>query len=86
MPNADQIPAQSGLWQQGGKRATITAASSASISDGAAALVLTRASVARHKRAIAPIARILAHSTNASTPGRFPSPIKAIESVLTKTG
>ena len=82
----DKTPKLKAAFGAKGQEGTITAASSASISDGAAALVLTRASVAA-QAGYQPIARIVAHSTNASTPGRFPSaPIKAIESVLTKSG
>ncbi len=82
----EKIPKLKAAFGSKGQEGTITAASSASISDGAAALVLTRASVAA-QAGYRPIARILAHSTHASTPGRFPSaPIQAIESVLAKTG
>ena len=82
----DKIPKLKAAFGAKGQEGTITAASSASISDGAAALVLTRASVAA-QAGYQPMARIVAHSTNASTPGRFPSaPIKAIESVLTQSG
>ena len=82
----DKIPKLKAAFSTKTQEGTITAASSASISDGAAALVLTRASVAQAK-GLRPIARILAHSTHAAAPGRFPSaPIKAIESVLSKTG
>ncbi len=67
-----------------GREGTITPASSSSISDGAAALVLTRASTAR-AAGLQPLARIVAHSTHAAAPARFPSaPIAAIESVLKK--
>ncbi|HET8870402.1 MAG TPA: acetyl-CoA C-acyltransferase [Aquabacterium sp.] len=74
------------VFAPAGREGTVTAASSSSISDGAAALVLTRSSVAT-ATGLQPLARIVAHSTHASTPGRFPSaPIPAIESVLRQTG
>ena len=68
------------------KDGTVTAANSSSISDGAAAMVLTRASVAEAK-GLTPIARITAHSSNGMTPDKFPvAPIGAVEKLLDKTG
>ncbi len=65
---------------------TVTPASSASISDGAAALVLTRGSVAQ-ERGMAVQARIVAHSTYAGEPGLFATaPVPAIQRVLDKAG
>lgn len=65
---------------------TVTPASSASISDGAAALVLTRASVAQ-QRGMTVLARIVAHSTYAGEPGLFATaPVPAIQRVLDKAG
>ncbi len=65
---------------------TVTPASSASISDGAAALVLTRASVAQ-QRGMTVQARIVAHSTYAGEPGLFATaPVPAIQRVLDKAG
>jgi acetyl-CoA C-acetyltransferase len=49
------------------KDGTITAASSSSINDGAAALVLMSEDGAK-SRGLAPLARIVAHSTNAQAP------------------
>jgi len=65
---------------------TVTPASSASISDGAAALVLTRASVAKaHGWPV--LARIAAHSTYAADPAQFATaPVPAIQRVLSKAG
>jgi acetyl-CoA C-acetyltransferase len=65
---------------------TVTPASSASISDGAAALVLTRASTAaRHAWPI--LARVVAHSTFAADPALFATaPVPAIQRVLHKAG
>ncbi len=68
------------------KDGTVTAASSASISDGAAALVLTRDSTAR-SRDWQPIARIVGHSTHAGPPPRFTTaPVGAIEKLFALTG
>jgi acetyl-CoA C-acetyltransferase len=65
-----------------GKDGTITAASSASISDGAAALVLARADVAKEK-GLKPIARIVAQASNAHEPKWFTTaPVGAIQKVL----
>jgi acetyl-CoA C-acetyltransferase len=65
---------------------TITAASSSSISDGAAALVLLRgADVAR--RGVQPLARLVAHATHAQAPEWFTTaPVGAIQKVLQKAG
>jgi len=68
------------------KDGTITAASSSSISDGAAALVLTRASVAQEK-GLEPVARIVAMAAHAQEPKDFTTaPIGAINKVLAKAG
>lgn len=68
------------------KDGTVTAANSSSISDGAAALVLTRQSVAETK-GLTPIARIVAHATNAGAPNWFTTaPVGSIEKVLAKAG
>jgi acetyl-CoA C-acetyltransferase len=79
----DKIP---GLKPAFKKDGTITAANASSISDGAAALVLMRASTA-DKRGIKPIARIVAHSVHAQAPEWFTTaPIGAIDKVLKKAG
>ena len=68
------------------KDGTITAATSSSISDGAAALVLMRQSTAA-KMGMKPIARIVAHSVHAQAPEWFTTaPVGAIEKVLKKAG
>ena len=68
------------------KDGTVTAASSSSISDGAAALVLARASAAAAK-GLQPIARIVAYASHAHAPEWFTTaPIGALQKVLTKTG
>ncbi|OOG60139.1 acetyl-CoA C-acyltransferase [Rhodanobacter sp. C03] len=65
---------------------TITAASSSSISDGAAALVLLSADDA-NKRGLKPLARIVAHATHAQEPEWFTTaPVGAIQKVLDKAG
>ena len=65
---------------------TVTAANSSSISDGAAALVMMRSSVAE-RRGLTPIARIVAHATHAQAPAWFTTaPIHAIEKLLAKAG
>ena len=65
---------------------TITAASSSSISDGAAALVLLRAEDAV-RRGIKPLARIVAHATHSQEPEWFTTaPVGAIQKVLAKAG
>ena len=68
------------------KEGTITAASSSSISDGAAALVLTRASVAAEK-GLAPVARVVAHAAHAQEPAKFTTaPVGAVKKLLAKAG
>jgi acetyl-CoA C-acetyltransferase len=65
---------------------TITAASSASISDGAAALVMTRESLAK-KNDRAPVARIVGHATHAQAPSLFTTaPVFAIRKLLDRIG
>jgi acetyl-CoA C-acetyltransferase len=67
-----------------GKDGTVTAASSASISDGAAALVLARESYARAK-GLKPLARILGHTSFAREPEWFTlAPVGAIQKLLTR--
>ncbi|MEV5032871.1 acetyl-CoA C-acyltransferase [Sphingobium sp. LMC3-1-1.1] len=68
------------------KDGAITAASSASISDGAAALVLTRSDVAE-KLGLAREARIVATAAHAHAPALFTTaPVFAIRKVLDKAG
>jgi acetyl-CoA C-acetyltransferase len=65
---------------------TITAASSSSISDGAAALVLLDADDAK-ARGITALARIVAHATHSQEPEWFTTaPVGAISKVLEKAG
>jgi acetyl-CoA C-acetyltransferase len=68
------------------KDGTITAATSSSISDGAAALVMMRESTAK-KLGCTPLARIRAHAVHAQAPNWFTTaPVGAIEKVLKKSG
>ncbi|TCD05305.1 acetyl-CoA C-acyltransferase [Erythrobacteraceae bacterium CFH 75059] len=79
----DKIPSLKPAFAKDG---TITAATSSSISDGAAAVVLTRESVAR-ARGLAPVARIVATAAHAQEPARFTTaPIGAIRKVLDRAG
>ena len=65
---------------------TVTAASSSSISDGAAAVVLLSADDAK-ARGVKPLARIVAHATHSQEPQWFTTaPVGAIEKVLQKAG
>lgn len=68
------------------KDGTITAANSSSISDGAAALVMTRQSVAE-KLGLPVVARVASHAAHAHEPGLFTTaPVPAIEKALKKAG
>ncbi|HYP58406.1 MAG TPA: acetyl-CoA C-acyltransferase [Beijerinckia sp.] len=68
------------------KDGTITAANASSISDGAAALVMTRASVAG-KLGLPVAARIVASAAHAQEPGLFTTaPVPAMAKVLAKAG
>jgi acetyl-CoA C-acetyltransferase len=79
----DKIP---GLKPAFKKDGTITAATSSSISAGAAALVLMRESTAARLGA-KPLARIVGHSVHAQAPDWFTTaPIGAIQKLLKKTG
>jgi len=65
---------------------TITAATSSSISDGAAAVVITRASVAEAK-GLKPVARIVSMAAHAHDPKLFTTaPVGAIQKALAKAG
>jgi len=79
----EKIPALKPAFAKDG---TITAASSSSINDGAAALVLMRESTAK-KLGAPVIARITGHATNSLTPEQFTTaPIGAIQKLFAKTG
>jgi acetyl-CoA C-acetyltransferase len=79
----DKIPSLKPAFAKDGR---ITAATSSSISDGAAALLVMRESDAR-RRGVAPLARIVAHAVHAQAPEWFTTaPAGAIEKVLRKAG
>jgi len=81
--NFDKIPQLKPAFRKDG---TVTAANSSSISDGAAALVLMRQSEAQ-RRGLAPIARIVGHTTHAQEPGWFTTaPVGAIRKLYDQTG
>ena len=68
------------------KDGTITAANASSISDGAAALVMTRASVAE-KLGLPVVARVVSHAAHAHEPGLFTTaPVPAMRKALEKAG
>ena len=65
---------------------TITAANASSISDGAAAMVMMRASTAE-KLGLTPVARVVAHAGHAHEPGQFTTaPVPAMQKALAKAG
>jgi acetyl-CoA C-acetyltransferase len=79
----DKIPTLKPAFAKDG---TITAATSSSISDGAAAVVLTRTSVATAKGKT-PVARLIAHAAHAQDPKDFTTaPVSAIKKCLDKAG
>jgi acetyl-CoA C-acetyltransferase len=76
-----KIPTLKGAFRKDG---TVTAASSSSISDGAAATILLSEDEAK-KRGIKPLARIVGHATQAQEPAWFTTaPVGAIEQLLKK--
>lgn len=79
----DKIPKLKPAFKADG---TVTAASSSSISDGAAALVLMRESTA-NQMGLSPIAAIAGHATHAQAPDWFTTaPVGAIAKLYEKTG
>ena len=81
--NVDKIPALKPAFKKDG---TVTAASSSSINDGAAAMVLMRESTAK-QLGCKPLARIVSHATHAQEPEWFATaPIGATEKALAKAG
>jgi acetyl-CoA C-acetyltransferase len=81
--NPEKIP---GLRAAFAKEGTITAATSSSISDGAAAVVLMRESEAREK-GLSPVARIVASGAHAQDPAQFTlAPIGAMNEALNRAG
>jgi acetyl-CoA C-acetyltransferase len=81
--NVEKIPTLRPAFNKDG---TVTAATSSSISDGAAALVMMTESEAK-KRGAKPLARIVAYASNAHEPEWFTTaPVGAIQKVLEKAG
>jgi acetyl-CoA C-acetyltransferase len=79
----DKIPALKPAFRPDG---TITAASSSANADGAAALILTRRSIAE-REGLPVLAEIKAHATHAQEPAWFTTaPIPAIRKLLEKVG
>ena len=79
----EKIPSLKAAFAKDG---TITAASSSSINDGAAALVIMRESTAK-KLGAPVIAKITGHATNSLVPEQFTTaPIGAIQKLFAKTG
>jgi acetyl-CoA C-acetyltransferase len=75
-----------GLKPAFSKDGTITAANASSISDGAAALVMARQSVAE-KHGMPVVARIVAHAAHAHAPSLFTTaPVPAMRKVLARAG
>ncbi len=81
--NVEKIPTLRPAFNKDG---TVTAATSSSISDGAAALVMMTESEAK-KRGVKPLAKIVAYASNAHEPEWFTTaPVGAIKKVLDKAG
>jgi len=79
----EKIPALKPAFAKDG---TITAASSSSINDGAAALVMMRESTAK-KLGATVIAKVTGHATNSLVPEQFTTaPVGAIQKLLARTG
>jgi acetyl-CoA C-acetyltransferase len=79
----DKIPSLKPAFKKDG---TITAASSSSISDGAAAMVMMRASTAA-KLGLKPLAKIVSHAVHAQEPNWFATaPVGAVNKALEKAG
>jgi len=81
--NPDKIPTLRPAFREGG---TVTAANSSSISDGAAALVLMRRSLA-DKQGLTPLAVIAGHAGFADKPNLFPTaPVGAMKKLFERLG
>ncbi len=79
----NRIPTLKPAFAEGG---AITAANAASISDGAAALVMTRASTAK-MLGMTPVARVISHAAHAHEPALFTTaPVFAMRKALDKAG
>ncbi len=81
--NFEKIPQLKAAFRKDG---TVTAANSSSISDGAAALVMMRRSLA-DKRGLTPLATVIGHTTHAQAPRLFTTaPVGAIQKLFDRTG
>jgi acetyl-CoA C-acetyltransferase len=81
--NPEKIPKMRPAFKKDG---SVTAANASSISDGAAALVMTRLSVAE-KMGLKPLAKVCAHTTNSHEPEWFTTaPVGAIQKLLKNVG
>jgi acetyl-CoA C-acetyltransferase len=81
--DASKIPSLKPAFSRDG---TITAANASSISDGAAALVVTRQSIA-DRLGLKPVARIVAHAAHAHAPAKFTTaPVAAMQKALDQAG
>jgi acetyl-CoA C-acetyltransferase len=81
--DATKIPSLKPAFAKDG---TITAANASSISDGAAAMVITRQSVA-DRLGLKPVARIVSHAAHAHEPAKFTTaPVSAMTKALEKAG
>jgi len=81
--NIEKIPTLKPVFSKDG---TVTAASSSSISDGAAALVVMSGAAAK-ARGLTPLARVLAYASHAQEPEWFTTaPVGAIKKTLSKLG
>ena len=81
--DASKIPTLKPAFAKDG---TITAANASSISDGAAALVLTSQSVA-DRLGLKPVARIMGHAAHAHAPAKFTTaPVGAMQKALARAG
>ncbi|MEM6888929.1 MAG: acetyl-CoA C-acyltransferase [Pseudomonadota bacterium] len=79
----DKIPNLKPAFRDGG---TVTAANSSSISDGAAALILT-SGLSGQEHGLARRARIVGHASHAQAPGLFTTaPVPAAQKLLDKIG
>jgi acetyl-CoA C-acetyltransferase len=81
--NIEKIPTLKPAFRKDG---SVTAATSSSISDGAAAMVMMRASTA-DRLGLKPVARLVAHATHSQEPQWFTTaPVGAIQKLYAKTG
>jgi len=85
-PFAVDIDKIAGLKPTFGKNGTVTAASSSSISDGAAAVVIAGSAIAA-TRGLRPLARVVAYASHAQAPEWFTTaPAPAIQKALERAG